>query len=93
MLNDGLRALEAERAVLNAGDQHEHGLCALRGLHDVRVPTVITFIAYWVISLPLGYWLAFHTSLGAVGLWTGLAAGLGCAAMLLGWRFHRLTKT
>ena len=50
---------------------------ALRGLHDVRVPTVITFIAYWVISLPLGYGLAFHTPLGAVGLWTGLAAGLG----------------
>mgnify|MGYP001005704967 FL=1 len=65
---------------------------ALRGLHDVRVPTVITFIAYWVISLPLGYGLAFHTPLGAVGLWTGLAAGLGCAALLLGWRFHRLTQ-
>jgi MATE family multidrug resistance protein len=65
---------------------------ALRGLHDVRVPTVITFIAYWVISLPLGYGLAFHTPLGAVGLWTGLAAGLGCAALLLGWRFHRLTR-
>ena len=64
---------------------------ALRGLHDVRVPTVITFIAYWVIGLPLGYGLAFHTALGAVGLWTGLAAGLGSAAMLLGWRFHRLT--
>jgi MATE family multidrug resistance protein len=64
---------------------------ALRGLPDVRVPTAITFVAYWVISLPLGYWLAFHTRLGAVGLWTGLAAGLGCAALLLGWRFHRLT--
>jgi MATE family multidrug resistance protein len=64
---------------------------ALRGLTDVRVPTMITFVAYWVISLPLGYWLAFHTRLGAVGLWTGLAAGLGCAALLLGWRFHRLT--
>jgi MATE family multidrug resistance protein len=65
---------------------------ALRGLHDVRVPTVITFIAYWVISLPLGYYLAFHTPMGAVGLWTGLAAGLGCACLLLGWRFHRLTR-
>jgi len=64
---------------------------ALRGLMDVRVPTVITFVAYWMIALPLGYWLAFHTSLGAVGLWTGLAAGLGCAALLLSWRFHRLT--
>ena len=64
---------------------------ALRGLHDVRVPTGITFIAYWLISLPLGYGLAFHTSLGPVGVWTGLAAGLGCAALSLGWRFHRLT--
>jgi MATE family multidrug resistance protein len=65
---------------------------ALRGLHDVRVPTVITFIAYWVISLPLGYWLAFHTPMGAIGLWIGLAVGLGCACLLLGWRFHRLTS-
>lgn len=64
---------------------------ALRGLHDVRVPTGITFIAYWVISLPLGYGLAFHTRLGPIGVWTGLAAGLSCAALSLGWRFHRLT--
>ena len=64
---------------------------ALRGLHDVRVPTGITFIAYWVLSLPLGYWLAFHTRLGPVGVWTGLAVGLGCAGLSLGWRFHRLT--
>ena len=65
---------------------------ALRGLTDVRVPTAITFVAYWVISLPLGYGLAFHTRLGPLGLWAGLAAGLGCAALLLGWRFHRLTR-
>ena len=64
---------------------------ALRGLHDVRVPTAITFVAYWIIALPGGYLLAFHSPLGAVGLWIGLAAGLSCAALLLGWRFHRLT--
>ncbi len=64
---------------------------ALRGLGDVKVPAVITFVAYWVIALPGGYLLAFHTGLGPVGVWTGLAAGLGCAALLLGWRFHRLT--
>lgn len=64
---------------------------ALRGLHDVRVPTVITFVAYWIVSLPIGYGLAFHTGLGPVGVWVGLAAGLGSAAVLLGWRFHRLT--
>ena len=65
---------------------------ALRGLTDVRVPTVITFIAYWVIALPTGYLLAFHTSLGALGVWAGLALGLGCAAVLLGLRLHRLTR-
>ena len=64
---------------------------ALRGLNDVKVPTVITFVAYWVIALPGGYLLAFHTPLGPVGVWAGLAAGLGCAALLLGRRFHRLT--
>ena len=67
------------------------GAGALRGLGDVRVPTAITFVAYWVVSLPAGYLLAFHTRLGAVGVWVGLAAGLGCAALLLGWRFQRLT--
>ena len=63
----------------------------LRGLTDVKVPTVITFIAYWVLALPIGYFLAFHTSLGPIGVWAGLAAGLSCAAVLLARRFHRLT--
>jgi MATE family multidrug resistance protein len=65
---------------------------ALRGLTDVKVPTLITFFAYWVLSLPLGYALAFHTALGPIGIWSGLATGLACAALLLGWRFHRLTS-
>ncbi len=65
---------------------------ALRGLTDVRVPTAITFVAYWLISLPTGYLLAFHTPLGPIGVWTGLAAGLACAALLLARRFARLTR-
>lgn len=67
------------------------GAGALRGLHDVKVPTAITFLAYWVFALPGGYVLAHHTPLGAVGVWVGLAVGLGAAAVLLGWRFHRRT--
>ena len=66
---------------------------ALRGLGDVKVPTVITFIAYWVISLPTGYLLAFKFGWGPPGVWTGLATGLGLAAIFLGWRFHRLTQS
>jgi len=67
------------------------GAGALRGLTDVRVPTALTFVAYWVVALPLGYGLAFHTSLGPIGVWTGLACGLAGAALALGGRFHRLT--
>ncbi|AOS44400.1 Multidrug resistance protein NorM [Lacunisphaera limnophila] len=65
---------------------------ALRGMTDVKIPTVITFIAYWVLSLPVAYLLAFHTPLGPIGIWSGLAIGLACAAVLLVWRFHRLTR-
>lgn len=67
------------------------GAAALRGLHDVKIPTAITFVAYWLVALPVGYLLAFHTTLGPAGIWMGLAAGLGSAALLLGWRFHRMT--
>jgi len=64
---------------------------ALRGLGDVKVPTIMTFTAYWLISLPTGYLLAFKLGAGPVGVWSGLATGLACAAVLLGRRFHRLT--
>lgn len=69
------------------------GAGALRGLTDVRMPALITFVAYWVLAIPGGYALGLHTSLGAVGIWAGLAAGLAIAAVLLAWRFMRLTRT
>ena len=69
------------------------GAGALRGLADVRVPTMITFVAYWVLAIPCAYGLGLHTSLGAVGVWTGLAIGLGVAAVLLAIRFWQLTRT
>jgi MATE family multidrug resistance protein len=65
---------------------------ALRGLTDVRLPAGLTFAAYWLLSLPLGYWLAFHTELGPRGLWIGLAAGLAAAAVSLAWRFLHKTR-
>ncbi|MET0262793.1 MAG: MATE family efflux transporter [Rariglobus sp.] len=69
------------------------GAGSLRGLSDVRVPAVLSFIAYWLLAIPSGYVLGLHTRLGAVGVWTGLAFGLGIAAVLLAWRFARLTRT
>ena len=67
------------------------GSGALRGLTDVKVPTLITFIAYWLVALPAAYLLAFQTRLGPTGVWIGLAAGLASAALLLAWRLARAT--
>ena len=64
---------------------------ALRGLTDVKLPTLITFVAYWLISLPVAYLLAFRWGFGPVGVWIGLASGLFSAAVLLIWRLQRKT--
>ncbi len=68
------------------------GLGNLRGLSDVKIPAYITFVAYWLISIPLGYYLAFFTSLGAKGVWIGLLAGLTAAAIFLTFRFYQQSK-
>jgi MATE family multidrug resistance protein len=91
-------ALTAQLLVVAAVFQIADGIqvtaiSALRGLSDVRVPAVVAVVAYWCVALPVGCGLAFGTALGAVGMWIGLAAGLGAAALGLAWRFHRQTVT
>ncbi len=68
------------------------GLGALRGLEDVRMPTLIAVVAYWIIGLPVGYFLCFHMDLGARGIWFGLLIGLSMAAAMLSYRFNLLTR-
>ncbi|MDO1501120.1 MATE family efflux transporter [Winogradskyella maritima] len=67
-------------------------LGALRGLQDVKIPTLITFIAYWLIGFPVSFFLGKDDALGSLGIWIGLLAGLTAAAMMLFWRFNYLTK-
>lgn len=67
-------------------------LGALRGLQDVKIPTVITFIAYWVIGFPVSMYLGLYTPLKATGIWIGLLAGLTAAAIFLYLRFNYLTN-
>ena len=64
----------------------------LRGLQDVKVPTLATFIAYWIIGLPVGYLLAFHYGYGIKGVWYGLSLGLGVTAITMFYRFDQLTR-
>lgn len=67
-------------------------LGALRGLQDVKIPTLITFIAYWLIGFPISYYLGLHTSLESTGIWIGLLLGLTASAIMLYLRFNFLTK-
>ncbi len=65
---------------------------ALRGLEDVKYPTVITLIGYWIIALPLGYFLAFTLKMETVGIWIALLTSLAFVAVALFLRFNTLIK-
>ncbi|OIQ37600.1 MAG: MATE family efflux transporter [Bacteroidetes bacterium MedPE-SWsnd-G1] len=67
-------------------------LGALRGLQDVMIPTVLTFISYWAIGFPVSYYLGLKGGYGSFGIWIGLLAGLTAAGILLFWRFNYLTN-
>ncbi len=67
-------------------------LGALRGLQDVKIPTLITFIAYWLIGFPISYYLGLHTEYKSTGIWIGLLAGLTASGIMLYIRFDYLTK-
>lgn len=68
------------------------GIGILRGLTDVKIPTAITFIAYWIVGLPIGYLLGFTFDLGVQGVWIGLLLGLTTSAILLTIRFNSRSK-
>ena len=67
-------------------------LGALRGLQDVKIPTVLTFIAYWMIGFPTSYFLGKETAYGSTGVWIGLLVGLASASIFLYLRFIYLTN-
>lgn len=68
------------------------GIGVLRGLTDIKGPTIITFVAYWIISLPIAYILAFNFNLGVDGVWIGLLIGLTASALMLTFRFNYKSK-
>lgn len=67
-------------------------LAALRGVQDVKMPTIITFVSYWLIGIPFSYITAIVLDWGPVGIWLGLILGLTISATLLTMRFNKLTK-
>ena len=64
----------------------------LRGYKDTQVPFFLGLIAYWGVSLPLGLFLDYYTSLGPYGYWIGLIASLVTSGILFQWRLHNIQK-
>ena len=62
-------------------------LGVLRGIQDVFIPTVLIFIAYILVGLPVSYYLGLNTYLGVVGIWIGLLIGLVSSSIFLLLRF------
>lgn len=68
------------------------GAGLLRGIKDVKYPTMMIAVAYWVVGLPAGYVLAFVFNMGASGIWLGLIIGLTLASLFLLNRFLNMSK-
>ena len=65
----------------------------LRGLHDTRIPALISFISYWVVGIPVAIFLSVPMGLGPIGVWGGLATGLTVACLTLCPRVWKKTRT
>ena len=67
-------------------------LGTLRGMQDVKIPTIIVFIAYWVVGFPISYYYGDFSQLKEVGIWIGLLCGLFFSSVFLYLRFAYLTN-
>jgi len=64
----------------------------LRGLHDTKMPSLLTFIAYWGIGLPLSWYLGLKTDWGIYGIWWALTFSLFFISITAAWRFRAKTR-
>jgi MATE family multidrug resistance protein len=92
-----VQELAASLLIIAAGFQISDGVQAvglgvLRGLTDVKVPTLVTFLAYWVIAIPCSYFLGFTLELGVKGVWYALSLGLTVAAVMHIIRFRNKVR-
>ncbi len=92
----GVISLAAHLLVFAAAFQVFDGLQAagmglLRGLNDTRIPTLISFFCYTVITMPTAYFLAYPCGLGATGVWIGYLVGLFLASIGYLYRIRTLT--
>lgn len=99
MFTDNLEVIEIATSLLIIAGlfQLSDGLQAvilggLRGLQDVKTPSILSFVAYWIIGFPVCYFLGTTLKLGTLGIWIGLLTALTSSAVMLFFRFNYLTN-
>jgi MATE family, multidrug efflux pump len=65
----------------------------LRAFKDTRFPFVVMCLSYWLLALPLGYWLGIELTddpaEGTAAIWSSLIAGICVASVLISWRLYQ----
>lgn len=80
-------------AIFQIGDGVQIGAAGvLRGYKDTRFPMVINLFAYWVLAFPLAYMAAVTYKAAPVYTWGAFIVGLSVAAVLLSWRFVKISR-
>lgn len=64
----------------------------LRGYKDVNVTFAMSLVSYWILGLPIGYFFAKFTDMGAFGYWIGLISGLALGAIGLAARLQFIQR-
>lgn len=68
------------------------GVGSLRGIHDVKMPTIYMATAYWVFGVPVGCLLTFVFDFGVTGIWIGFILGLSFNSIFLNRRFNKMVR-
>lgn len=69
------------------------GVGILRGMQDVKLPSIFAFASYWLVMVPLSFMLAFKSGMNVYGIWIGFVIGLSIAAVLMYVRFRVKLKS
>ena len=65
---------------------------ALRGTADVWPATALYLVSFWGVMVPCGYYLGVKLGGGAPALMQAIIIGTVLATLLLGWRFHQVSR-